>query len=98
MANETLKDKELQQHYDALFTLFASPGCRLFLAQAHAHADGISDIRNLGDKPVEYRLGQLDVYDWVLAYQNLNEGNYQILLLDDNPSLRDGLSEEGYDD
>lgn len=92
MANETLKDRELQAHYDALFSMFGSDGWKAFVEQARAHAVAIADIRNIGNKSLDYRLGQIDVYDWFLAYQRMNEDAYTMMIDDENGEIDDDPS------
>ena len=98
MAIRTLEDKELQAHYDALFSMFGSAGWKAFTEQAKAHADGISDIRNVGAKSLDFRLGQVDVYDWVFAYERMNHDAYSMMIADMDAADEDIEDEEFNDD
>lgn len=88
----TLKDKELQQHYDELFAMFTSPGWKRFHEQVEAYAKGVESVRNVAPKTVEFRLGQLDVLDWFLGAEAQHSHAYQMLLAEDFPEEDDDPS------
>lgn len=81
----TLKDRELQQHYDNMFAMFTSPGWKEFQEKVAEYAKGVENVRNVAPRTLEFRLGQLDVLDWFLGAQKQYEHAYNMLLAEDNP-------------
>jgi len=90
----TLKDVDLQAHYDLMFELFASPGWKRFVEEAERFAGGVNQIGRLqDDKGLYFAKGQMDVLGWIIRNQEMTEKAYEVLLQQD--AMPDATDESG---
>lgn len=72
-------DRELQEYYENRFDMMATPGWIQLAEDAQRMRDAYNRVDGLGDSSPEYRLGQLDILDWMLTLRKVSEESYRIL-------------------
>lgn len=81
---KTLADKELQQHYDDMFLMFASPGWASLMETVEQLIEGAESIRNAGTlESLYYKKGELANLEWLKGMRASHEFNYSQLLEED---------------
>jgi len=78
---DSLRDVELQAHYDEMFSLFGSKGWAAIVEKAEALRKQYDSLRNIKDEAaLYYRKGQLDILDWIVNQKVDHELTYRMLL------------------
>lgn len=81
---QTLKDKDLQDYYDALFEMYSTPGWQKLMEdvahmrQVHESVRTVTDERTL-----LFRHGELNQMDWLFTHQERTESAYALALEED---------------
>lgn len=81
MTTKTLKDKDLQEHYEDVFAMHGTPGwARLQedLAVAIADKNSLAEVETV--EQLWFRKGQLDQMIWLQMHQAMHETAYNELL------------------
>jgi hypothetical protein len=77
---KVLKDKELQTHYEAMFSMFGTDGWKRFMEDVAERTTAIGDIRRLKDGDgLKFAQGQLDVLHWLLGQKEAHDFAYEQL-------------------
>lgn len=79
--SDALKDKGLQEYYDALFGMYGTPGWRMLMEDT-AHMLKVHDTpRDLTSADqLWFRRGELAQMDWLATHQQRTEAAYALAL------------------
>lgn len=81
MSNAALKDPSLEEYYQALFGMYATPGWRMLMEdtgrmrETHDSINGVDSAEGLW-----FRKGQLQMIEWLLSHRPTVEAAYASLL------------------
>lgn len=73
-------DKELEQYYEAQFSLFLEAGWIDFLKDVERLKSSLPKLKEIkGAEQLSFVQGQMDILDWVIERKNLVETAYKDL-------------------
>lgn len=73
-------DKELQTHYENMFSMMATSGWKTLMEDTQRIKDTLSDITSVTDaQQLYFRQGQVDNLNWLLGLKGLYEKAYEDL-------------------
>ena len=81
---EGLKDREVQEYYESMGAMFATPGWKYFakdMTKLLDAADKLNGIRN--EAELQFRLGQVDILKKVLVQPDVIEAAHDFMLLEE---------------
>ena len=82
-----LKDKELQEYYEALFEMYGSAGWRELMKDAEYMLRRHDTPRDLVTiEQLHFRRGELEQMDWLATHQQRTEAAYALALEEDGES------------
>ena len=84
-AQQGLKDRDLQKYYEAMLTLFSTPGWKYMV-------EDIEKIKNAGNtlagitsmEELHFRRGQIDIIEMLIAQPIVVRAAYDLMLAEDN--------------
>lgn len=79
--SETLKDRELQAYYEALFAMFATPGWKYFVedfANSEKLQDSVDGLES--ERQLAFRQGELSVVRQIIHQHEIVDHAYNELL------------------
>jgi len=83
-AQQGLKDRDLQDYYESMQRMFETKGWKYLsedLVKLHEAANTLAGITNMDE--LQFRLGQLDILNKVIAQPAVISGAYAVLLDDE---------------
>ena len=83
-APQALKDKDLQDYYDALFAMYGTPGWRKLMEDVERMRQVHDTVRSVanGDQLL-FRHGELAQMDWLYSHQERSEAAYALAIEDE---------------
>lgn len=90
MSTQSLKDKDLQEYYEALFEMYGTPGWQKlmedndFMLRRHDTPRDVATIEQL-----HFRKGELAQMDWLGSHQSRTEQAYALALEDEGVDAAD---------
>lgn len=79
--SDMLKDKELQEYYDALFQMYGTPGWRALMEDTEHMLRRHDTPRDLTSADqLWFRRGELAQMDWLATHQQRTEAAYALAL------------------
>lgn len=80
-APQALKDKELQDYYDALFAMYGTPGWRKLMEDVERMREVHDTVRSVTTaEQLLYRHGELAQMDWLYSHQERTEAAYALAI------------------
>ena len=65
-----MEESNLEEYYDAVRTMFLSPGWHYFLEDLHRFTSSLNDLGSVRDaEDLFYKQGQLNVAEFVLGFE-----------------------------
>ena len=83
MTTKVLKDRALEEYYQALFQMYGSPGWKCLmedLARMHEIHNALSGVDT--EQQLWFRKGELVQMEWALSHQATAEASYAALVAD----------------
>jgi hypothetical protein len=81
MTTQALKDKDLQEYYDALFAMYGTPGWTKLMEDTDYMIRQHDSPRDLNTaEQLHFRKGELAQMDWLLSHQQRSEAAYSLAL------------------
>ena len=79
--SDTLKDKGMQEYYDALFQMYGTPGWRMLMEDTEHMLRRHDTPRDLASSDeLWFRRGELAQMDWLATHQQRTEAAYALAL------------------
>lgn len=82
--SQGLKDRELQEYYEALFGMYTHPGWQKLMEDVEQYLEDLDTPRDVTTvEQLHHRRGELARLDWLKNHQVLSEHAYAHLLKED---------------
>ena len=82
---DQLKDKEVQKYYEAMLSLCQHPGWKYLQEDVEKIEAAASNLRTVTDtQNKDFRLGQLDMIDWIKNRRQVLQAAYEFLLAEED--------------
>lgn len=92
--SQGLKDRELQEYYEGLFSMYASRGWQELMVSVEEQLREKESARNVHNvEELYFRKGELSMLDWLKYHQALSEHAYAHLLEQDGQDASDVQSQ-----
>jgi hypothetical protein len=83
-------DKQLQQHYERMFSMFASEGWKDLMEDVDKVFNANNNISTIqSEQELHFKKGQLDVLQWFRSMKTSYEQSYEQLVNDSSGEARD---------